>query len=226
MSIFKVIVNIIQTCFRKDYFYASENIKPENSMKNILILFAHPAFKKSRINKELVASIRNHKGITFNNLYENYPDFFIDVKKEQELLKKHDVIIWHHPFYWYSAPALLKEWFDLVLQHGFAYGKNGHELEGKVALSVISTGGRKEVYSEEGRNHFTINQFLAPYKQSANLCGMEYLPPFVIHGSHTLDNVEIKKFAERYIQLMLSLRDEKLDLIKLLRYEYLNEIME
>ena len=195
-------------------------------MKKILILFAHPALQKSRINKRLVMSIQNQEGITFNNLYDNYPDFFVDVKKEQDLLKKHDIIVWHHPFYWYSAPALLKEWFDLVLQHGFAYGKNGHELEGKVALSVISTGGSREVYSEEGRNHFTINQFLAPFKQSANLCRMEYLPPFVIHGSHTLDNAEIDKYVEKYIQLMQSLRDEKLDVIKLLKHEYLNDILE
>ena len=61
------------------------------------------------------------EGVTVNNLYEKYPDFFIDVPEEQRLLLENDIIIWHHPFYWYSAPAILKEWMDLVLQHGFAY---------------------------------------------------------------------------------------------------------
>lgn len=195
-------------------------------MRKILILFAHPAFHKSRINKELVASVRHENGITLNDLYENYPDFYIDVEKEKGLLLEHDIIVWHHPFYWYSAPAILKEWFDLVLQHGFAYGTHGRALEGKIAFSVISTGGRKEVYSEEGRHHYTVNQFLTPYRQSANLCRMEYLPPFVVHGSHTISQKEITDQAEKYLRLMQLLRDEKTDLQSLLQLEYLNDLME
>jgi glutathione-regulated potassium-efflux system ancillary protein KefG len=136
----------------------------------------------------------------------------------------HDIIVWQHPFYWYSSPALLKEWFDLVLQHGFAYGINGRALEGKTVFSVISTGGRREVYSEKGKNHFTMNQFLVPFKQSADLCRMDYLPPFVIHGSHTVTHNEIELHAEKYIELLIALRDEKLDFSKLKTLEYLNDL--
>lgn len=32
-----------------------------------------------------------------------------------------------HPFYWYSTPALLKEWQDLVLEHGWAYGFRAYQ---------------------------------------------------------------------------------------------------
>lgn len=195
-------------------------------MKKILILFAHPAFVKSRINARLIEAVQNLEGITVNNLYENYPDFYIDVVKEQQLLLMHDIIVWQHPFYWYSSPALLKEWFDLVLQHGFAYGIKGTALEGKSVFSVISTGGKKEVYSEKGRNHFTINQFLIPFKQSANLCLMEYLPPFVIYGSHTISSDEIEKVTEKYIQVLTGLRDEKITGTQLNKLEYLNDIGE
>ena len=166
------------------------------------------------------------EGVTVNNLYENYPDFFIKVKKEQNLLVEHDIIIWHHPFYWYSAPAIIKEWMDLVLEHGFAYGMEGKALEGKMAFSVISTGGKKEVYCKEGRNHFTINQFLTPINQAANLCGMTYLPPFVVHGSHTISNEEIEDFAQMYRDLIVLLRDEKVDFSKLLSKEYSNNLFE
>lgn len=193
-------------------------------MKKVLIIFAHPAFHKSRINKQLINVVKNTEGVTINNLYENYPDFFIDVDKEQKLLTTNDIIIWHHPFYWYSAPALLKEWFDLVLQHGFAYGNYGRALEGKTAISVITTGGRKEVYSEKGKNQFTINQFLAPYKQSANLCRMNYLPPFVVHGSHTISSAEIISQAEQYKKLILALRDEQILFENVELYEYFNDI--
>ena len=193
-------------------------------MKKILILFAHPTFHKSRINKKLINAVENLKGVTVNNLYENYPDFFINVKKEQKLLVEHDVIVWHHPFYWYSAPAIIKEWMDLVLAHGFAYGIHGRALEGKKAFSVISTGGKKDIYCKEGRDHFTINQFLTPFIQSANLCRMTYLPPFVVHGSHTISNKEIENHTQMYHDLIVMLRDEKIDLSELLSKEYSNDL--
>lgn len=195
-------------------------------MKKILILFAHPAYSKSRINKSLITSIEGLEGVTINNLYENYPDFYINVEFEQKLLQEHDIVIWHHPFYWYSAPAIIKEWMDLVMEHGFAYGAKGRALEGKWALSVISTGGRKEVYSASGSNHFTINQFLAPFKQSANLCRMKYLPPFVVHGSHMIEEKDLKNISAKYKQLILMLRDEKCDESRFSETEYFNDIIQ
>ena len=84
--------------------------------QKIAILFFHPTFHKSRINKALLKSLDDIEGITFRNMYNLYPDFYIDVKKEQEMLLAHDIIIWQHPFYWYSSPSLLKEWIDLVLE--------------------------------------------------------------------------------------------------------------
>ncbi|KJF42047.1 NAD(P)H-dependent oxidoreductase [Draconibacterium sediminis] len=194
-------------------------------MKKILILFAHPAFHKSLINKTLMEAIKDLDGVTVNNLYEKYPDFFIDVPVEQKLLTQHDIIIWQHPFYWYSAPAIIKEWMDLVLQHGFAYGTHGRALEGKWAMSCISTGGRKEVYSAEGKNRYTINQFLAPFIQSASLCRMENLPPFVVHGSNTLSRDDIKKFADDYRKVITLLRDNEIDSEQLNTMEYMNEII-
>ena len=195
-------------------------------MKKILILFAHPTFHKSRINKKLINAVEKLEGVTVNNLYENYPDFFIKVKKEQNLLVEHDIIVWHHPFYWYSAPAIIKEWMDLVLEHGFAYGVQGKALKGKMAFSVVSTGGKKEVYCKEGRNHFTINQFLTPFNQSANLCGMTYLPPFVVHGSHTISDKELENFTQMYHDLIVMLRDEKVKFSELLSKEYSNNLFD
>jgi glutathione-regulated potassium-efflux system ancillary protein KefG len=174
----------------------------------------------------LTDSIKDLHGITVNNLYENYPDFYIDIIKEQQLLIEHDIIILQHPFYWYSSPAIMKEWFDLVLQHGFAYGVKGKNLVGKQMLSIISTGGDKEVYSKEGRNHFTINEFLIPFKQSANLCGMEYLPPFVIYGSHALNNMGIEQINLKYKKLLIGLRDEQWGDDQMLSTQYFNDILE
>jgi len=164
-------------------------------------------------------------GVTVNNLYENYPDFYIDVIREQQLLIEHDIIVWQHPFYWYSSPSILKEWFDLVLQQGFAYGVKGNNLEGKQALSVISTGGNKEIYTKEGRNHHSINEFLIPFKQSANLCLMEYLPPYVIYGSHSLTNIDIEDYSVKYKNMITNLRDERFDSTQIKSVEYFNELL-
>ena len=194
-------------------------------MKKILILFAHPAYHKSRINKTLLNAVKGIEGVSIHNLYEEYPDFFIDIPTEQKLLLQHDIIIWHHPFYWYSAPAIIKEWMDLVLEHGFAYGKTGKALEGKWAMQAISTGGGKEVYCSTGKNHFTINEFLAPFNQSANLCRMKYLPPFVVHASHTLTDRDLEMYARDYKRMVIALRDEKYNSAMFENTEYINQVI-
>lgn len=87
-------------------------------MARVLILFAHPAVHRSRVNARLIEAARQLEGVTVHDLYERYPDFFLCSDDEQTLLGEHDVIVWHHPLYWYSCPALLKEWMDIVLERG------------------------------------------------------------------------------------------------------------
>ena len=125
-------------------------------MNKILILFAHPALEKSRVHKELLLAVKTLPGITIHDLYEQYPDFDIDVPKEQQLLLEHDFIIWQHPFYWYSAPAILKQWQDLVLEHGWAYGRTGKALQGKTVFNVFSSGGGMQSYQSNGYQKYTV----------------------------------------------------------------------
>lgn len=149
----------------------------------VLVLFAHPALQKSRINVRLAAAARTVPGVTFHDLYEAYPDFQIDVPREQALLHEHNTIIFQHPFFWYSCPALLKEWLDLVLEFGFAYGSGGTALHGKTLVSALTTGGPANAYAATGYNHFTMAELLAPFEQTARLCGMTWHPPRIVHGA-------------------------------------------
>jgi glutathione-regulated potassium-efflux system ancillary protein KefG len=192
---------------------------------NILVLFAHPAIHKSRVNQRMAESVKELDGITFHNLYEEYPDFNIDINREQQLLIDHDIIVWHHPFYWYSAPAILKEWIDLVLQHGFAYGSKGKMLAGKKVMTAISTGGRREAYQPGNFNQYTIRQFLSPFEQTARLCNMTYLPPFVVHGSHMLEEPGIIIQAALYRDTIIALRDNVFNDDELANYEYMNDLV-
>lgn len=189
----------------------------------ILVLFAHPAFHKSRVNRVLAQALNAMEGITFHDLYESYPDFGIDVVREQELLVAHDVVVFQHPFFWYSTPAILKEWQDLVLQHDWAYGHRGTALRGKTLFSVITTGGSEDAYCSEGHNRFTMRELLAPIEQTARLCGMDFLPPFVVHGTHGMSQEEMSLHAQDYVLLLDAIRKGTLDFERARNVQRLNK---
>jgi glutathione-regulated potassium-efflux system ancillary protein KefG len=148
------------------------------------------------------------------------------VTTEQRLLAEHDILILHHPFYWYSSPALLKEWLDLVLEVGFAYGQGGTALQGKSFLTVITTGGGLEAYREDGYNRFSIREFLIPFEQTATLCGMIYLPPFVAFGMHSGQRAQsLEEDAASLRQLLIALRDDELEVGDLLGHVFLNDTL-
>jgi len=196
---------------------------PEPKQK-IVILFFHPTWHKSRVNRALISAVEGIESVTVRNMYDIYPDFYINIRKEQEILLQNDIIIWQHPFYWYSSPSLLKEWIDLVLEHGFAYGRSGTALKGKKVMSAITSGGRREVYRKGGERRFTVPQLLAPFNQTVHLCYMEYLPPFVVHGTHLLDSAGIKEVADEYRRLVISLRDNLFSMDDIQAQEYINDL--
>ena len=179
----------------------------------MLFLFAHPVLERSRVNRRLLEAVRGLDGVTVRDLYELYPTLDIDVKAEQTALVAHDVIVFQHPFYWYSCPAILKEWQDLVLEHGWAYGKEGTQLRGKITLNAISTGGPEAAYRQGGYNRFTVRELLAPWDQTAHLCGMRFLAPFAVHGSRrVVGDDDVAGHRTRYVQLIEALRDDRIDI--------------
>ena len=193
-------------------------------MNKILIVFGHPAFKRSAINAELRKAVENLDGVTFHDLYACYPDFLIDVPHEQDLCKQHDVIVFQHPFYWYSTPAIIKEWFDLVLEHAWAYGTTGNALAGKITFQALTAGGDQASYRADGLNRFTIRELTTPFRATANLCGMDWLPPFAVLGIHQgLPEVDRIRHAEDYRRTLIALRDNRLDLERARDGELLNQ---
>ena len=192
----------------------------------ILVLFAHPAMEKSKVNIELCRAIRDIDGVTFRDLYEIYPDFLIDVDEEQRLLLEHDVIVLQHPFYWYSGPAILKEWIDLVLQYGFAYGHGGTALQGKSMITAITAGGSKDSYTEQGVHFYSVGEFLRTFERTAALCGMNYLPPFVVHHTSELTTPEsVTTYKDLYRKVIMMLRDTEIDLNAMSKFEYINDYL-
>ena len=194
-------------------------------MARVLILFAHPRLETSRINKVLLKQIPVSSDLTFRDLYELYPDFNIDIGQEKELLLQHDFIIWHHPFYWYSAPPLIKQWIDMVLEFGWAYGPGGTALQGKVAFNVLTSGGAAEAYEMSGHHRFTLRDFLRPFDRTATLCHMTYLPPFAVQGTHRLGDDALAEQGTQYASLLNQLIHDDYDLDKMQEVKTLNEII-
>lgn len=181
--------------------------------RRILILFAHPALEKSRVNRRLIAAAQELPGVTVRDLYELYPDLEVDVAAEQAALLEHEVIVFQHPFYWYSAPPIVKQWQDLVLEHGWAYGTHGTKLAGKITLNAVTAGGPEAAYQSGAYNRFTVRQLLAPFEQTANLCRMRYLAPFVVHGALKIQGPEqVDPHLADYRAILGALHEDRLDL--------------
>ena len=190
-----------------------ESELPSKPRRRILLLLAHPSLDRSEVNRPMADAVVDIDGITLIDLYAEYPDFQIDIDREQQRLLEHDVIIFQHPLYWYSTPAILKEWQDLVLEHDFAYGSKGTALHGKIFFNALTAGGIEAAYRAEGYNHFTIRELLHPLEQTAVLCGMIYLPPFALFGSRTaVEEGRVGRHVADWIRVLEALRDDRLNI--------------
>ncbi|ROS00110.1 Kef-type potassium/proton antiporter accessory protein (CPA2 family) [Sinobacterium caligoides] len=183
------------------------------STNNILLLFAHPSLHRSEVNLPLFNRAQQTPGVTCIDLYREYPHFSIDADIEQQRLLEHEIIIFMFPLYWYSTPALLKEWQDLVLEYGFAYGAGGNALQGKHFFCAVTTGGQQGAYQYDCKNKFTLKEFLLPIEQMAQLTGMRYLPPFALFGARSaIDEGRLSQHLEDWQQLLTALREGHIDI--------------
>lgn len=177
--------------------------------RKAIIYFSHPQVQQSQANRQLKRAVASLPGVRVHDLYEMYPDFEIDVAHEQNCLLEADVVVFQHPFYWYSCPPIMKQWMDRVLELGFAYGPGGDSLRGKFWWQVITTGGGSDAYRTEGSNRYTMNEFLRPFEQTASLCGMKYEQPLLVHGARKLSSLELEKASALYLErLSLILNQE------------------
>jgi glutathione-regulated potassium-efflux system ancillary protein KefG len=162
-----------------------------------LLVFSHPALERTRVNWAMAEAAQTVEGVTFHDLYELYPDFAVDVDDEQQRLGEHEVIVLQFPLYWFTGPALLKEWLDLVWLQGFAYG-DGRALEGKILACAVSTGARAQLFARPGQEAENVGSFLRPFERMAEICGMRWARPFVIHGSDVRTEADMRRHTERY----------------------------
>jgi len=180
------------------YFAVNANAdRKDIAMTKALIISGHPDLDRSLANRTILSDLHDLPGIVVEQrrLDRLYPDFQIDVAAEQAALVQADIIVWQFPLHWYALPALMKKWVDDVLVFGFAHGAGGDKLHGKALIQSFTTGAPAEAYAHGKPMNFTIEEFLPPQRQTAALCGMEYLPP--IHSSAMMFIPGISSDAER-----------------------------
>jgi glutathione-regulated potassium-efflux system ancillary protein KefG len=173
-------------------------------LPRILIIFAHPNIRHSRANKALLTAAQGLTNVTVHDLYHRYPHSYIDVPTEQAALQKADIIVLQHPFYWYSVPALLKEWIDSTLTSGWAFGINGIALKDKRWVHAISTGGEQDNYTDD--NRMGVQQLLLPLEKTAALCHTRWQEPYLLFGADKQTDTQLQAHAASYVQWLKRLR--------------------
>ena len=164
----------------------------------VFLVFAHPYPDRSRANRRLLEAVSDLEGVEVRSLYDEYPTFDIDVPREQAALTRADAVVWQHPIYWYSAPSLLKHWFDKVLLRGWAYGDGGTALRGKRCLWVATTGGDDDAYRPEGMHGRPFEAYAPVIEQTALFCGMRWEEPLILKGAHRVPTPALDAHARGY----------------------------
>lgn len=177
-------------------------------MMKTLVLVAHPNLEKSRVNRRLVDELRasfTEEEVCVQDLYAKYPDWKIDVEREQRLVSEYDRIVFQFPFYWYSSPALLREWQDLVLDEGWAYGPGGTNMVGKELLVAVTVGSTSESYGPDAPVGYSVKQLLGPFQATCSFIGTSYLEPFILTGvSMSYSDEQLARDAKFYVHRIRS----------------------
>ena len=159
----------------------------------VIVLLAHPDINKSHMNAMLSQAAAEVEGVQVINIYDYpvAPDVYRDVVKQAK------GIVYEFPFYWMSAPHLLKQWTDEVFM---AFTQEGL-IEGKEFMVVTTTGSEEAAYQHDGRNKYTMSEYLRPYEGQANHSKMIWNDPLVVYGNPqnaTVAEENLQKGKEEY----------------------------
>lgn len=168
----------------------------------ILHLVFHPDLQQSRVNRIWKEQLLESGKVTTSiDMCSEYPDFKIDVAKEQKRLLQHDRIVIQFPLYWYSMTPLLKKWLDDVLEYGFAYGSSGNKLKGKDLQLIVSVGGQEKYYSGFDM-YCTIHDLMRPFQLTANLAQMNYSIPVWMYRADSVPEETIRKYGQKWVKMI------------------------
>lgn len=151
--------------------------------KKVLVILSHPYIQYSFTHQHLAKQLENISNVTVRHIDQlpRIGDHF-DHKIEQALWDDADTIVLEFPMYWYHGPASLKQYLDDVLTTDWAF-EGAHKLAGKNLQIITTTGGLESEYKPGGDHGFSVSEVLTPFKATANITKMTYLPEIVIYAA-------------------------------------------
>jgi glutathione-regulated potassium-efflux system ancillary protein KefF len=166
-----------------------------------LVVFADPALHRSRISRCVGEAARSLPGVEVHDLYELYPDFFIDARRERQLVKQARLLVFVFQLGWYGMPSLLKEWFDTVFRPEWEQ-EGSQRLLGKACWAAVACNSQPEDYRVGGRHGRPLLDFLLPLEQTARACGMRWIAPHVFYGADRADPAAASAHAAALRELL------------------------
>lgn len=153
---------------------------------------AHPDISDSSSQQFLIQSGKWQQSCDYVDLANKQN--WLDAEQEGQRLSQYDQIIFQFPLYWYQAPALLKQWLDVVWEE-----LPVECLKGKSLGLVIVVGAKASHYQAGGRVGRTLSELLSSYEVLAKHFGMAFRPIFAIYQFQYLSEVEKQRLMWEYL---------------------------
>ena len=160
--------------------------------KKVLVLLSHPYVQYSFTHQHLSAKLAEIPGVTVRHIDQiPHAGLHFDAKAEQVFWDEADTIVLEFPLYWYHGPASLKQYLDDILTTEWAF-EGAHKLAGKNLLILTTTGGLESEYRKDGDHGFTVSEVLTPFKATAHITKMNYLPEIVIYAAKLQNETDLQ----------------------------------
>lgn len=176
-------------------------------MSKGLLVVGHPyLMKDSKANQAIVEGLcQQIPDLDCVCLAQEYPDYQINIVKEQNRLRHADYLILQFPIFWYGIPSDLKRWLEEVFQFGFSHGieKGVGPLVGKKLLLSFTTSIKKEALIQEQ----DLEELIYTLKALAAFTQMDYLGYVATTdvGYLARQNPQMAKTYDAHVQRILQM---------------------
>ena len=89
----------------------------DKDLKKVVVLLAHPNMENSQANKALFDAIKDIEDVAVFNLYEMSEQDILNMDAWSRIISHANAVVYQFPFYWMSAPSLLKKWQDGIFTY-------------------------------------------------------------------------------------------------------------
>ena len=152
------------------------------SSPSTLVLVSHPSVGASKTHSAIVDEFNRMPNLTVRYIDGVLGDAkAFDVAAEHKVIEAHDTIVLQFPWYWYSAPAVMKKYLDEILTPGWAF-EGRFSLEGKKLQLLVTTGGAEVTYNADSDHGFTMDELVTPFKAIARYTKMVWVDPVIIYA--------------------------------------------